>query len=171
MRYYSKLTILWMVIAIMSCYPIYGVGHDFDKKANFADYMTYDWLPVAPEAWMNSADLEHIKKLVNKHLKAKGREMSEENPDFHIAVQAAKEGKLRVTDYNLLYGKDIPPGKQVYREGALALDFVDTNSKNLIWRGWAKAELVKIKDPEKREKRISAAVAKILENFPPPSSR
>jgi hypothetical protein len=118
-----------MVIAIMSCYPIYGVGHDFDKKANFADYMTYDWLPVAPEAWMNSADLEHIKKLVNKHLKAKGREMSEENPDFHIAVQAAKEGKLRVTDYNLLYGKDIPPGKQVYREGTLALDFVDTNSK------------------------------------------
>jgi len=44
-------------------------------------------------------------------------------------------------------------------------------SKNLIWRGSAKAQTNTVKTPEKREKLITEAVQKILEKFPPPPSK
>jgi hypothetical protein len=58
-----------------------------------------------------------------------------------------------------------------YEEGSLILDFVDPQTKQLIWRGSAKAEVDDVKTPEKREALIDEAVQKILKNFPPPSSK
>ena len=171
MRRFSIFFVLLMVIISIGCYPIYGVGYDYDKKSDFSQYRTYDWLPISPEAWMKSSDVKYIEKAVNTQLEARGRKMSSKNPDFLVSVQVAKDGELRVTDYSLLYGQPVEPEKRVHKEGTLALDFVDATSQNLIWRGWARAELRQIKAPEKRAQRIKSAVEKILENFPPALSK
>ena len=171
MRRLSIFPVLLMVITTIGCYPIYGVGYDYDKKSDFAQYRSYDWLPISPEAWMKNSDVKYIEEAVNTQLEAKGRKMSSKNPDFLVSVQVAKDGELRVTDYSLLYGQPVEPGKRVHKEGTLALDFVDAKSRNLIWRGWARAELRQIKAPEKRAQRINSAVEKILGNFPPAPSK
>jgi hypothetical protein len=44
---------------------------------------------------------------------------------------------------------------------------VDAESKELIWRGTAKAEIQNVDTPEKREKLINEAVEKILGKYPP----
>ena len=171
MKRLNTFFVLLMVIITFGCWPIYGVGYDYDKESDFSQYRSYDWLPISPEAWMKSSDVEQIKEAVNTQMEAKGRKMSAKNPDFLITAQVEKEGKLRVTDYSLLYGQPVEPGKQVYKEGTLALDFVDVESRNLIWRGWAQGELRGLKDPEKRKKRINSVVEKILKNFPPISKK
>ncbi len=171
MRRLHTVFVLLMVITTIGCYPIYGVGYDYDKKSDFSEYRTYDWLPISPEAWMKSSDVKYIEEAVNTQLEAKGRKMSSKNPDFFVSVQVAKDGELRVTDYSLLYGQPVEPGKRVHKEGTLVLDFVDAKSRNLIWRGWARAELRQIKAPEKRAQRINSAVEKILKNFPPAPSK
>jgi hypothetical protein len=53
--------------------------------------------------------------------------------------------------------------------GTLAVDFYDPAQKQLIWRGSATKTLNPPKDPDKRQKNLDKAVAKLLKNFPPPA--
>jgi Domain of unknown function (DUF4136) len=54
-----------------------------------------------------------------------------------------------------------------YEEGTFILDFVDAQSKELIWRGVAKGEVRNYASPVKRDKRINVVVQKVLSDFPP----
>ena len=54
-----------------------------------------------------------------------------------------------------------------YEEGTLIIDFVDSNSKNLLWRGAAKSVIDDANTPDKRDSIINEAVYQILKNFPP----
>ena len=49
----------------------------------------------------------------------------------------------------------------------MILDFVDAKSKNLLWRGTAKAEIQHVDTPEKSEALINKAVNEILKTYPP----
>ena len=75
-------------------------------------------------------------------------------------------GRSRRYDYGPYYG-----GGRVssfyYRQGALVLDFIDTASNEVIWKGVATVYLSKDLTPEKIDDRVNEAVEKILENFPP----
>jgi hypothetical protein len=49
----------------------------------------------------------------------------------------------------------------------LVLDFIDTGSKKVIWKGVATVYLSKDLTPEKIDDIVNEAVEKILVNFPP----
>ena len=55
--------------------------------------------------------------------------------------------------------------------GTLAVDFYDPAQKQLIWRGSATKTLNPPKEPNKRQKNLDKAVAKLLKNFPPPPAK
>jgi hypothetical protein len=114
---------------------------------------------------------------VNAQLEAKGLEVTSESPDFSIATHIGKNQRINVTDWGYGYG---PYGRYrgysgvdvwEYEEGTLILDFVDADSKDLLWRGSAKAELRPAATPEKAQKLINEAAERILKNFPPASSK
>ena len=48
----------------------------------------------------------------------------------------------------------------------LTVDFVDSRTNRLVWRGSAQAEVYSYSTPEQREARIDDAVGQILETFP-----
>ena len=54
-----------------------------------------------------------------------------------------------------------------YTEGTLILDFIDSKSKSLVWRGVAKGAVDPSLTPEKRTKRINEGAAKLMAQFPP----
>jgi hypothetical protein len=56
---------------------------------------------------------------------------------------------------------------QEYEEGTLVLDFVDADTKGLVWRGVATDALDAHATPEDRGKQIQEAVTKILAKYPP----
>lgn len=170
---------LFLMDLIISCSAVYNVQYDYDKTVDFTNFATYDWLPIPKKTDIESLDIKRVQRAVNAELEAKGLTMTAENPDFLIAEHLGKKDKVRVTNWGYGYG---PYGGYwgrywgtggvsvyQYEEGSLILDFVETHSKNLIWRGVAKAVLDDVTTPEKRDKLINEAVQKILKNFPPPS--
>jgi len=151
--------------------------YDYDTKADFQHLKTFNWMPIPAKADVDRLNIERIKNAVNSQMAAKGFRKTRDNPDFLIASHVGQKQKVRVADWGYGYGPYGgywgPRGVDVYKyeEGPLILDFVDTKSKKLIWRGSAKAQISANMTPEKREKLIAEAVQKILEKFPPPPSK
>jgi len=51
--------------------------------------------------------------------------------------------------------------------GQLALDMYDSANKDLVWRGVASKSLDAKAKPDKQEKNLNKAIAKLLKNYPP----
>ena len=168
--------VLFFIGFTVSCSPIYDVKYDYDQQANFSDLKTFDWMQAPEKAGINSLVVQRVKNAVNAELKAKGLMMTSNNPDFLIAEYHGKRDQVQISDrryrggYRGGYGSG---GVSVYafEEGSLILDFVDAKSKQLIWRGSAKAQVDNIGTPEESEKLINAAVKEILKKYPPSSSK
>ena len=126
---------------------------------------------------------------MDKELTANGFQKRTEKPDFLIAYYIRVKDKIDVTstgfDYwpayygfgfrSRLYGFGYRSrffgasslDVRQYKEGTLILDFVDPETKELIWRGWYSgmiddASSIKVK-------KLNNAVEHILEQFPPQS--
>ena len=52
--------------------------------------------------------------------------------------------------------------------GTLNLDIYDVGAKKQVWRGEASKTLGSGKDPQKVEKNLNKAMAKLLKKYPPP---
>jgi hypothetical protein len=52
--------------------------------------------------------------------------------------------------------------------GQLALDMYESAKKEVVWRGTASKTLDPKAKPEKQQKNLAKAVAKLLKNYPPP---
>ena len=180
MRSIKSICILFLLAAAAGCSTVYDVQFDYKQNTDFANLKTYNWLPVPEKTDIDSLDVVRVKKAVNAEMQAKGLRLAS-NPDFLIAEHLGKKEKVSVRDWGYDYGPYAgywggywgPGGVSTfqYEEGSLILDFVDPQTKQLIWRGSAKAEVDDMRTPEKREALIDEAVQKILKNFPPPSSK
>jgi len=164
----------------VSCSTTYDVKYDYDQQTNFSDLKTFDWMQVPEKASIDSLVVQRVKNAVNAELKAKGLMMTSNNPDFLIAEHLGKKDKVQVTDWGYGYGHRGYRGGSwgtggvstyQYEEGSLILDFVDTKSKKLIWRGSLKAEVQNADTPEKIDTLINEAVKEILKKYPPSSSK
>jgi hypothetical protein len=51
--------------------------------------------------------------------------------------------------------------------GTLAVDIVDAQKKQIVWRGLGTKEIDTKAKPEKRDTNINKAVEKIFKNYPP----
>ena len=160
----------------IACSAVYNVSYDYDEHFNLVNISTYDWLPIPQNANINNLDAARIKNAVNDELQAKGLKLTSQNPDFLIAADIVTKEKQRFTQwgypyYDLygIYGGPWALDYYQYEEGTFILDFVEPDSKNLIWRGAAKVALDNANPPEKRDKLIKEAMQKILQNYPPPS--
>jgi hypothetical protein len=181
MKAFKIFFVLFLIGFTVSCSSTYDVKHDYDKKVNFSDLKTFDWMQVPEKAGISTLTVQRVINAVNAELKAKGFMRSPDNPDFLIAQHIGKRDQVQVSDWGDGYGGHRgyrggywgPSGATTYQyeEGSLILDFVDPKTKDLIWRGSAKAEVQNIDTPEKREKTINAAVKDILRTFPPSPSK
>jgi hypothetical protein len=158
------------------------VKYNYNPTTDFTRLKTFDWLPVPVKADISKLNIERIKHAVNTQLESKGLRMASQNPHFLIAMHVGKKEKIEVIEWGYSYGPADSywykgawkPGDisiYQYEEGTLILDFVDTTTKEMIWRSVAKAEVKPGKTPEKQEKEINKAVRKIFENFPPASTK
>ena len=166
-----KIFLVLLFIGFTVSCATYGVKHDYDLQANFAEFKTFDWMQVPEKADIDSLILQRVKNAVNAELKAKGLTLSSNNPDFLIAEHLGKNAKVRVSNWGYGYGYRYRGYGGIsayqYEEGVLILDFVDIKSKKLIWRGSATAVVTGVNTPEKSEKLINAAVKAILKKYPP----
>lgn len=180
MRTLTKALVLGLMVLATGCAPSVTVQLDYDKEANFAALKTFAWLPIPvnPPAGVkealarNSLMDKRIRRAVEAQLIAKGYQTNVNNPDFMVTYHVGVEEKIAVTDWGYGYGRrgwGGPPRIDVYQyqQGSLILDLIDSNSKQLIWRGFAQGEIDPYAPTEKREQRVNDVVARMLANFPP----
>jgi len=161
------------------------VRYNFDKNADFAKFKTYKWVPIKDAQKVDDLTDKQIKDTVEAELAKKGLTKVEgDNADLLIGYQTAIGTEKQFTSYNTDWGYGpgwyrggwygSPGGGMTTGQtstiyvGQLALDMYDAANHDLAWRGTASKTLDPKAKPDKRQKNLTKAVAKLLKNYPPP---
>jgi hypothetical protein len=160
-----------------NCSDNLRVKSDYDRKTNFNQYKTYDWLSAQDIELKNNPLIyneltdQRIKTAVNRLLPGRGVLLNSTNPDLKIHYHIIVEDRTIVRPN--LYGSYSSPywsrnqvSSYPFREGTLIIDLMDAHNNALVWRGWT-INILEGNDIELSEDRINLAVARILETFPP----
>jgi hypothetical protein len=160
------------------------VRYNFDKEANFTAFRTYKWVPIKGAAQLSDLTDRQIKAAIDVELSKKGlTPATSEEADLYIGYQAAVDQEKEYTSYDSGWGYG--PGwygggwygggggmttgqtSTIY-VGQLALDMYSPSPRALVWRGVASKTLDTNAKPDKQQKNLAKAVAKMLKNYPPP---
>ncbi len=165
------------LLALAAC-ATRQIRTDFDPQTSFAQLRTYDWMNRPMESGgdprINSPFLERrIRDAVDGRLAGRGYEkVTSGNPDFRIAYHLVTDERVDVRSIDNFFGfrrRFFTSTVQVHEflQGTLILDVIDTRDNMLVWRGWATGALAHNPKPDRVRKYVNAAVADILERFPP----
>lgn len=172
MKVFRLSLVISIIIGLVSCSPI-SVKTDYDSEANFTNYKTYRWLKTPdgkPMEAKNPLMAKRMRRAIESELSAKGYHLVEdEKPDFLVAFYSGVRNKVDVTTYGYRYGRwgrwrGTAVAVNRYKEGTLIIDIIDSNEKELVWRGWASGT---VENPHNAQETINKAVTKLLSKFPP----
>lgn len=163
------------------------VRYNFDKDANFSSYKTYKWVILKDAAKLDNIMDKNIKSTVDAELAKKGlTRVDSDNADLYIGYQGSVSQDKQFTSYSSGWGYG--PGwygggwygpsstmttgqtSTIYT-GQLVLDMYDAAHHDLVWRGVVSKTLDEKAKPEKQQKNLSKAMAKLLKNYPPGQQR
>ncbi len=160
---------------------------DFDPTQDFNKYKTYRFAnqnEVDPDDYLTQHPLtkKRVIEAIKKTLDAKGFQLIEEgDPDFVVLTSAGTKERMQVTNtggygYGGWYGGYGGYGGgyggstfvSYYEEGALVIDIIDWQEKELSFRGVATGTISKTeKTPDEAQEDIDEVVTNILSKFPP----
>ena len=150
------------------------IDADYDEAADFSKYATYAWMapPDPGEDPLVNDDLttRRIRESVDRYIGARGLTPADAaDADLLLQHHVALRNRVDVwDDYGYRTGRGwARPSVDVhqYTEGTLVLDFVDRESKELVWRGSATG--VVSKKRSNSAGKIDEAAQLILERYPP----
>jgi hypothetical protein len=179
MRQFLMILVACLAAGLIGCSTL-RVDCQYDPQTDFSSMKTFGWHPVPPAGSVNELVVKQVRGEAMQLLEGKGLKSGQDNPDFLIAIHGGKVSKLDIVDWGYSNGGSGRYGRygpystsrridvQEYEEGTLILDFVDTDTKELIWRGTATDALDANATPEDRRKQIRKAVTTILAKYPPP---
>jgi len=160
-----------LVIIMAGCAGI-KVSTDYDRKADFSKYKTFNFSKEVDKVSLNDLNRRRLKDAISKEMEAKGFQIST-TPD--VLVNAFVKGKTKYTatantNYNggMYYrgwgssNTYVDVNKSI--EGTLFIDLIDVQEKKMIWEGVAEG-LVNPRT-ETREDKINTVVALIFKTFP-----
>jgi len=169
---------------LASACAVMETGSDYYHAVEFSKRQTYAWIAESPLIRAQSARVEvspltvqRIREAIERELAAKGFELisAREEADFAIAFTVGARDTINIDDYppynrgdwdwqTPYFGSRVD--ENMYTEGTLAIDFFDNGIRGPVWHGWARKTITgaDVDDPEAA---ITAAVAAILDDFPP----
>jgi hypothetical protein len=182
MKRLAFLTIGFLLLGV-SAAVAQDVRYDFDKDKDFSKYKTYKWVTIKGADQPDDLTSKKITSAIDAELATKGMTKTEEDTaDIYIGYQTALGQEKEFTSYNTGWGYGPGWGGGWYGGGGMSttygststvyvgqldVSFYDPAQKQLVWRGVATKTLDPKAKPEKKEKNIAKAIAKLLKNFPP----
>jgi hypothetical protein len=183
MRLHFFVVPLALLLASAGTATAQDVRYNFDKQANFGTFKTYKWVALKGAAPLSDLVDRQVKSTVDAELAKKGLTKSDtETADLYIGYQAAVDQEKQYTSYDTGWGYG--PGwygggwygggggmttgqtSTIY-VGQIALDMYASSPQQLVWRGVASKTIDAKAKPEKQQKNLEKAVAKLLKNYPP----
>jgi hypothetical protein len=188
----KRLSLMVLALLAVGASGAWGqdVRYNFAKDAKFSDYKTFKWVDVIKGSdQVNQITDNQIKAAIEAELATKGLTKTDsDDADLYIGYQTAIGTEKQFNSYSTGwgYGPGWGGGWYGYRGGyggmgsttttgststiyvgQLVLDMYNAPNKDLVWRGVASKTLDPKAKPEKQEKNIKKAVAKLLKNYPP----
>jgi hypothetical protein len=178
------LSIAFLLMVVSSCLA-QDVRYNFDKNTDFSRFKTYKWVSIKGADQPNDLVDKQIKSALDAELAKKGLTRVEGDPaDLYIGYQTAvgheKQFNSYSTDwgygggwyrggwYGGMGGSSMTTGQtSTIYTGQLDVDMYDSANKDLVWRGVASKTLDPKAKPDKQQKNLEKAVAKLLKNYPP----
>jgi hypothetical protein len=170
-----------------------SVSHAQDVSFNampnvdWAKFKTYKWVKIEGVRYPDDITDTQIKTAIDTQLATKGLTKTEGDADLYVGYQVAIDKEKEWTAYGMGGGPawGWGPGYRGYgygggmatatsstiNIGTLGLDMYDPGAKQLVWRGTASKTLDPKAKPEKRQKNLAKAMAKMLKNYPPPPQK
>jgi hypothetical protein len=178
-----SLCVIGFVLLLLTTAFGQDIRYNFDKNSDFSKFKTYKWVEIKDAQKVDDLVDKQIKESIDAELAKKGLSKVEgENADLYIAYQTAIGTEKQFTSYNTDWGYGGgwyrggwygPTGGTTTGQtstiyvGTLALDMYDAANKQLVWRGVATKTLDAKAKPDKRQKNLNKAVAKLLKKYPP----
>jgi len=169
MRSIRIFCVLLLVLAASAAVRAQNVRVDYDTNLNLAPFKTYAWEKGTPAK--NSLWDQRITDGVDQQLAAKGLQKValDANPDLVVLYHAALGEQTQLNTMNMCWGArwggrgtttvdKIPTGQ-------VTIDIGDAKTKKLAWMGTARDTLSN--NPQKDEKNLNKALAKMFKQFPP----
>jgi hypothetical protein len=190
MKTLSLILLAWLAIGATGA-GAQDVRYNFAKDAKFSDYKTYKWVDVIKGSdQVNQITDNQIKAALEAELATKGLTKTDsDDADLYIGYQTAIGQEKQFNSYSSGWGMGPGWGGGWYGRGGyygggmtsttttgststiyigqLGLDMYDSKGKDLVWRGVASKTIDPKAKPDKQEKNIKKAVAKLLKNYPP----
>jgi hypothetical protein len=178
-----------VLLALAAVAAAQKVNYNFLPGTNFAKYRTYRWVKAEGAQYPSQLLDDQIMRSIDVQLAQKGltRMDSGGMPDLAVVYQVAIDHETQWNSYGTggsswgyggwrgwggYGGMDMTTTtSQKITVGTLALDFYDVSIKKQVWRGQATKTLGNPKKPEKLQKNLDKATAKLLKNYPPPAKK
>jgi hypothetical protein len=175
--------LLTIVLLLLGISWSQDVRYNFDKDADFSKFKTYKWVELKDAAKVDDIMDKNIKAAIDAELAAKGLTKTDaDSADLYVGYQAAVGQEKQFTSYSTDWGygggwyrggwygpsSSMTTGQtSTIYTGQLALDMYDSAHKDLVWRGVVSKTLDAKAKPEKQQKNLTKAVAKLLKKYPP----
>jgi uncharacterized protein DUF4136 len=162
------------------------IRYNSKPGTDFSRYKTYKWARVPKADYPNQILDGQIMQAIDSQLASKGLSKTEDdNADLIVTYQAAVNQQREWNSYSTGgdmwgygrwggwggYGGGMSTTRtteSTINVGTLNVDIYDVALKEQIWRGAATKTLGSGKDPEKVQKNLGKAMAKLFKKYPPP---
>jgi hypothetical protein len=179
--------LLFLLCAVACLLPGFATAqsatYNYARGVDFSLYKTYEWVDIEGAAVPDRVLDDHVKKLIDIQLAAKGFTKSTHGAQLYVAYQMSFRREKQIEQYTregggghgpcwefgriygAIYGG---PGMSLETSstiqfGNLVLDIYDSAFKDLVWRG----NVSKTTNPEQKGRNFNKGIAKLLKNFPP----
>jgi Domain of unknown function (DUF4136) len=179
------------VVALLCCSTwtvAQSVKYNYLPGTDFSKYRTYRWAKIPNVQYPNQIADQQIMRSIDAQLATKGLTRTEgEASDLVLIYQVSVDKETQWNSYstggdNWGWGRwggwggyggmsTTTTTSETIRIGTLNLDIYDVAGKQQIWRGEASKTLGSGKNPEKVQKNLDKAMAKLLKNYPPPPKK
>ena len=171
MKNFSLLVVLLLAV---SCGSIY-VSEDYDKKADFTAYKTYQY-DFDEENPLSQFDQKRFIKYTDSTLQTKGYTLSD-SPELWVVVGAQEfEAQSRNTiglgiggtggNVGVGVSGGIPIGGSELRQN-IVVSLVDSTTNAIVWEATSESDLKTKSNPDQRDAHFKKLVTKIFKNYPP----
>ena len=164
--------------AMSGCAVAIQGGADFRPDTDLSPYGTFAWgepdeLPTGdPRLDNNPFFVERLHDAIESEMGARGITLTDGKADLLVHHHASVRSRVEVYDVDRSAGYqagEYAPDSDVfeYEEGTFLVDIADGKSREILWRGWAQADIeAALSDPARMEELVGKAVAKMFEAFP-----
>jgi hypothetical protein len=168
----SRVIAFASLLVLSGCASSYTVNSDYDKGVNFRKYTSYRIVndPTVKGDPIANSELnqKRISQALDAEMQARGYVRRDTDADLIIKAQTDVRDRQSTQNYNPGWGYWAWYGgnsqTRTYEQSRLIINFIDGQTNQLVWQGWATGE--DKKSPKDREDAIRNQVYRIMKQYP-----